>query len=116
MGILITDRAKSEINRVIEEYKSQNTDLNNNKNYLRVRVIGGGCSGFQYKLTIDDIVSETLDDLHVINEVEVVIDKRSMMYVDGATIDFLDDLNERGFKVENPQTKSTCGCGKSFSF
>lgn len=117
MGILITERAKNEISRILKEtiVEEQNSESSNKKQYLRVKVIGGGCSGFQYKLTIDDVVNENIDDFHVINEVDVVIDKRSMMYINGATIDYLDDLNERGFKVENPNTKSTCGCGKSFS-
>lgn len=111
MSILITEKAKNEIKRVIEEQSDDSK-----KQYLRVRVIGGGCSGFQYKLTIEDTINEVLDDCIEINQVPVVIDKRSMLYIDGATIDYLDDLNERGFKVSNPNAKSTCGCGSSFSF
>ena len=112
MSILITENAKKEIIRVVEEQKTDDSI----KYYLRLRVVGGGCSGFQYKLTIDEQISETIDEIHKINDVDVVIDKRSMMYVDGATIDYLNDLNERGFKVTNPSAKSTCGCGSSFSF
>jgi len=113
MSILITERAKSEINRIVEEQKNDNN--NDKKQYLRVRVVGGGCSGFQYKLTMDEEVNEKLDELYEINEVSVIIDKRSMMYINGATIDYLDDMNERGFKVVNPIAKSTCGCGSSFN-
>lgn len=113
MAVTITENAKKEIYHVIEEQKSQETS--DSKYYLRVRVVGGGCSGFQYKLTIENEVNEKLDEFHEINQVPVVIDKRSMMYIDGATIDYLNDLNERGFKVTNPQAKSTCGCGSSFS-
>ena len=113
MSILITERAKSEINRIAEEQKNDNN--NDKKQYLRVRVVGGGCSGFQYKLTMDEEVNEKLDELYEINEVSVIIDKRSMMYINGATIDYLDDMNERGFKVVNPIAKSTCGCGSSFN-
>lgn len=112
MSILITENAKKEIIRVVEEQKTDDSI----KYYLRLRVVGGGCSGFQYKLTIDEQINETIDEIHKINDVDVVIDKRSMMYVDGATIDYLNDLNERGFKVTNPSAKSTCGCGSSFSF
>jgi len=112
MSILITENAKKEIIRVVEEQKTDDSI----KYYLRVRVVGGGCSGFQYKLTIDEQINETIDEIHKINDVDVVIDKRSMMYIDGATIDYLNDLNERGFKVTNPSAKSTCGCGSSFSF
>jgi iron-sulfur cluster assembly accessory protein len=113
MSILITERAKSEINRIVEEQKNENN--NDKKQYLRVRVVGGGCSGFQYKLTMDEEINEKLDELYEINEVSVIIDKRSMMYINGATIDYLDDMNERGFKVVNPIAKSTCGCGSSFN-
>lgn len=113
MSILITERAKSEINRIVEEQKNDNN--NDKKQYLRVRVVGGGCSGFQYKLTIDEEINEKIDELYEINEVSVIVDKRSMMYINGATIDYLDDMNERGFKVVNPSAKSTCGCGSSFN-
>ncbi len=110
----ITEKAKSEIKRIIEEITI--VDNNQKINYLRIRVVGGGCSGFKYILNIDDAVSEVIDETFKINEVDVVVDKRSMMYVNGAVIDYLDDLNERGFKVINPNAKSTCGCGSSFSF
>jgi iron-sulfur cluster assembly protein len=113
MSILITERAKSEINRIVEEQKNDNN--NDKKQYLRVRVVGGGCSGFQYKLTMDEEINEKIDELYEINEVSVIVDKRSMMYINGATIDYLDDMNERGFKVVNPSAKSTCGCGSSFN-
>jgi iron-sulfur cluster assembly protein len=113
MSILITDRAKSEIKRIVEEQKNDNN--NDKKQYLRVRVVGGGCSGFQYKLTMDEEINEKIDELYEINEVSVIVDKRSMMYINGATIDYLDDMNERGFKVVNPSAKSTCGCGSSFN-
>lgn len=114
MSILITERAKNEINRIVEEQKNENN--NDKKQYLRVRVVGGGCSGFQYKLTMDEEINEKIDELYEINEVSVIIDKRSMMYINGATIDYLnDDMNERGFKVINPSAKSTCGCGSSFN-
>lgn len=113
MSILITERAKSEIKRIVEEQKNDNN--NDKKQYLRVRVVGGGCSGFQYKLTMDEEINEKIDELYEINEVSVIVDKRSMMYINGATIDYLDDMNERGFKVVNPSAKSTCGCGSSFN-
>lgn len=111
--IEITEKAKNEVKRVIQEYSTpENADK---KSYLRIRVVGGGCSGFKYVLNIDDAVNEVTDETFKVNEVDVVIDKRSMMYANGAVVDYLDDLNERGFKVINPNAKSTCGCGSSFS-
>ena len=76
---------------------------------------GGGCSGFQNKLDLDPKYDEKTDHLFNFYGVDVVIDKRSMLYLDGAVIDFHDDLNKRGFTVTNPSAKSTCGCGSSYS-
>ena len=85
------------------------------KLYLRVRVVGGGCSGFTNKLDLDPEVNEKLDEVIDCNGVPVVVDKRSLMYLDGVKIDFHDDLNKTGFSITNPQAKSTCGCGSSYS-
>src|SRR5436190_12019203 len=83
------------------------------KLYLRVRVVGGGCSGFQNKLDLDPQVNEKLDETFEVHGVPVVIDKRSMLYLSGAVVDFHEDLNKRGFSITNPQAKTTCGCGSS---
>ncbi len=83
--------------------------------FFRVRVVGGGCSGFQTKLDLDETFNEKLDNMEDHNGLKVVVDKRSAMYIQGATIDFLDDLNKRGFTVDNPNATGKCGCGSSFS-
>jgi iron-sulfur cluster insertion protein len=89
--------------------------------YLRMRVVGGGCSGFQHKLDLDintperPAVNPKLDEVFEFHGVPVVVDKRSLMYLDGAQVDFHDELNRSGFSISNPQAKSTCGCGSSFS-
>ena len=83
--------------------------------HLRMRVVGGGCSGFQHKLDLDPEVNPKLDAIFEMQGVPVVIDKRSLLYLDGVTVDFHDDLNKRGFSISNPSAKSTCGCGSSFS-
>src|SRR6267378_1684237 len=80
------------------------------KIHLRIRVVGGGCSGFQHKLDLDPNVNPKLDDTFEFHGVPVVVDKRSLMYLDGVTVDFHDDLNRRGFSISNPSAKSTCGC------
>ena len=85
------------------------------KMYLRMRVVGGGCSGFQHKLDLDTIVNPKLDEVFEAHGVEVVVDKRSLLYLNGVTVDYHNDLNRRGFSMTNPQAKSTCGCGSSFS-
>jgi iron-sulfur cluster assembly protein len=86
-----------------------------NKIHLRMRVVGGGCSGFQHKLDLDPEINPKLDEVFEFHGVPVVVDKRSLMYLDNATVDFHDDLNRRGFSITNPSAKSTCGCGSSFS-
>lgn len=80
---------------------------------LRLKVVGGGCSGLQYQLMFDSEVDEWDQD-SVQNGVRVVVDSKSAVYLAGATVDYVDDLNGSGFKIENPNASSTCGCGQSF--
>ena len=109
LPVTISERAAAEVRRITSE---QNLP---EKLYLRLRVVGGGCSGFQNKLDLDPQVNEKLDETFEAHGVPVVIDKRSLLYITGATVDFHDDLNKRGFSITNPTAKSTCGCGSSFS-
>lgn len=109
LPIVLTEKAASEVKRIAAEQAS------GSPLYLRVRVVGGGCSGFQHKLDLDETVNDKLDETFEAHGVNVVIDKRSMLYLDGVTVDFHDDLNKRGFSVSNPNAKTTCGCGSSFS-
>jgi len=85
------------------------------KIHLRMRVVGGGCSGFQNKLDLDPEINEKLDEVFEAYGVPVVVDKRSLMYLNEATVDFHDEINRRGFSVTNPNAKSTCGCGSSYA-
>jgi len=80
---------------------------------LRVFVQGGGCSGMQYGFTFDQGRGE--DDFDVPAEVPVVIDSMSMQYLQGATINYREDLMGSSFVIDNPQAQTTCGCGSSFS-
>jgi iron-sulfur cluster assembly protein len=110
--ITVTEKAAAEVKRIIAEQPSGTTP---EKIYLRLRVVGGGCSGFQHKLDLDPQINEKLDDVFEFHGVPVVIDRRSLMYLAGATVDYHDDLNRRGFSITNPNAKSHCGCGSSFS-
>jgi iron-sulfur cluster insertion protein len=113
MAITLTEKAAGEVKRIItEQQQAANAP---DKIYLRMRVVGGGCSGFQHKLDLDPQVNPKLDDIVEQHGVPIVIDKRSQMYLDNVTVDFHDDLNRRGFSISNPSAKSTCGCGSSFS-
>jgi iron-sulfur cluster assembly accessory protein len=111
--IILTERAAAEVKRHVVEYQA--SEGTTDALYLRLRVQGGGCSGFQNKLDLDPTYNEKTDHLFEIHGVGVVIDKRSMLYLTGATVDFHEDLNKRGFSITNPQAKGTCGCGSSFN-
>ena len=111
----VTEKAASEVKRHIADMEASGQVEPGSKLYLRVRVQGGGCSGFQNKLDLDAKYDEKTDHKFEFHGIEVVVDKRSMLYLNGAVVDFHDDLNKRGFTVTNPQAKSTCGCGSSYS-
>lgn len=107
MPIIFTDSAAQKVAELIEE--EGNPDLK-----LRVFVQGGGCSGFQYGFTFDEIVNED-DTTMVKNGVQLLIDSMSYQYLVGAEIDYKDDLEGAQFVIKNPTASSTCGCGSSFS-
>src|SRR5438552_19119854 len=112
MAITVTEKAAGEVKRILAE--QQNGGGLPEKVFLRMRVVGGGCSGFQHKLDLDPVVNEELDEVFEFHGVAVVVDKRSLMYLSEVVVDFHDDLNRRGFSISNPRPKSTCGCGSSF--
>ena len=80
---------------------------------LRIKVIGGGCSGLQYQLSFDG-AEDDMDHDQQMHGVRLLIDAKSAIYLAGSTVDYVDDLNGSGFRIENPNAKSTCGCGESF--
>lgn len=132
MSLTLTEKAATAVKRIMSETQQAEaarvgTNGNGNGNgeghtestlkklYLRLRVVGGGCSGFQNKLDLDPEVNEKLDEVFDMHGVPVVVDKRSLMYLDGAKIDFHDELNRTGFSITNPNAKGSCGCGSSYS-
>ncbi len=80
---------------------------------LRLRVVGGGCAGFSYDLYFDEATE--VDRQVDVNGVKMVVDEMSLMYLMGTEIDYNESLQGAGFKFNNPNVKSTCGCGSSFS-
>jgi iron-sulfur cluster assembly accessory protein len=111
----VSERAAEEVKRVIADMQASGQVEPGGTLYLRVRVQGGGCSGFQNKLDLDAKYDEKTDHKFDFHGIEVVIDKRSMLYLNGAVVDYHTDLNKKGFTISNPQAKSTCGCGSSYS-
>jgi iron-sulfur cluster assembly accessory protein len=81
---------------------------------LRVAVVGGGCSGFQYHMAFENQTNET-DNVYEFDGLKVLVDQMSSMYLEGIEIDYIETLEGAGFKFNNPNVKSTCGCGSSFS-
>jgi len=81
---------------------------------LRIAVVGGGCSGFSYSMAFEN-KPNMLDKTYNFDGLKVFIDQASLLYLDGAEVDFVETLEGSGFKFNNPQVKSTCGCGSSFS-
>jgi iron-sulfur cluster assembly accessory protein len=106
-GVLLTDVAATKVKSLLEQ--EGRDDLR-----LRVGVQPGGCSGLVYQLYFDE---RTLDGDLVVDygSVEVVIDRMSAPYLDGATVDFADTIEKQGFTIDNPNAGSSCACGDSFS-
>ena len=106
--IQLTDRASEKVREI-----QQAEGLNDQG--LRVRVIGGGCSGFTYDLFFDDEHDESIDETYECNGIRLYVDMMSHTYLEGTEIDYVEGLYGAGFKFNNPTAKSTCGCGSSFS-
>jgi iron-sulfur cluster assembly accessory protein len=110
--ITVTEKAAGEVKRIIADQQAAGAA---EKLFLRISVRGGGCSGFQNKLDLDTTFNEKTDLVSEQHGVTLVVDKKSLLYLQGATIDFHEDLNARGFRITNPQAKGSCGCGSSYS-
>lgn len=112
--ITITETAVRELKQAITEHKGESNSAK--EVYVRLAVTGGGCSGFKNVLNLEEIETvSSKDNFLEVDGLKVVIDKRSALYVEGSTIDFVNELNQRGFRVTNPNSKGTCGCGQSYS-
>ena len=106
--IIVTDTAAGKISTLLAEDQKTNAGL-------RVFVQGGGCSGFQYGLMIEEGAGDAeADRIFKSNGVTLFVDPISIRYLTGAEVDFVDNLTGGGFTIKNPNAKSTCGCGQSF--
>jgi len=106
--IKVTEKAKEQIVKLRQEEK-KSEDHN-----IRVSVKGGGCSGLMYDLGFDDDLRDE-DQVYEDKGIKILVDKRSLLYLLGTTLDFSDGLNGKGFQFINPNASRTCGCGESFS-
>lgn len=109
-SILISDKAKGKVKQLMED-----AGISNDPSYfLRVGVVGGGCSGLSYKLDFDN-ESKPMDQVFENNGIKIVTDLKSFLYLVNTILEFSDGLNGKGFYFNNPNASRTCGCGESFA-
>jgi iron-sulfur cluster assembly protein len=106
-GVIVSEKAVDQIKRVQERESKQSF-------VLRLSVVGGGCSGLSYKMAFEEAPKEG-DTLYDFAGIKVAVDPRSLLFLKGMTLDFSDGLNGQGFVFNNPNAKTSCGCGSSFS-
>lgn len=106
--IQVTDKAKDKLIQLRKEEGHSDEDI------VRVAVQGGGCSGLMYQLNFDHEIKED-DKIFEDQGIKILVDKKSMLYLIGTTLDFSGGLNGKGFQFINPNASRTCGCGESFA-
>jgi iron-sulfur cluster assembly accessory protein len=105
--VQLTEKAVDKVKEILDTQEPKPAGL-------RIAVVGGGCSGFSYSMAFEN-QPNLLDKTYNYNGLKVFIDQASLLYLDGAEVDYVETLEGSGFKFNNPQVKSTCGCGSSFS-
>lgn len=105
--IQLTEKAVTKVHEILDMQEPKPAGL-------RISVVGGGCSGFSYSMAFENTPG-MLDKTYNFDGLNVFIDSASMLYLDGAEVDYVESFEGSGFKFSNPQVKSTCGCGSSFS-
>ena len=106
-AVSLTDNAIVKVREILEMQEPKPSGL-------RISVVGGGCSGFSYSMAFENTPG-LMDKVYTFDGLKVFVDQASLLYLDGARVDYVETLEGSGFKFENPNVKSTCGCGSSFS-
>ncbi|HEY3738838.1 MAG TPA: iron-sulfur cluster assembly accessory protein [Bryobacteraceae bacterium] len=106
-AVSLTDNAIAKVREILEMQDPKPAGL-------RISVVGGGCSGFSYSMAFENAPG-LMDKVYTFDGLKVYVDQASLLYLDGARVDYVETLEGSGFKFENPNVKSTCGCGSSFS-
>src|ERR1700730_12063894 len=106
MSVLLTEKAIGKVKEIMASQEPAPAGL-------RIAVVGGGCSGFSYSMVFEH-QPNMLDKTYDYSGLKLFVDQASLLYLDGAEVDFVETLEGSGFKFNNPQVKSTCGCGSSF--
>ena len=105
--VQLTDNAVNKVREILASQEPKPAGL-------RIAVVGGGCSGFSYSMAFEN-QPNMLDKTYSYDGLKVFVDQASLLYLDGAEVDYVETLEGAGFKFSNPNVKSTCGCGSSFS-
>jgi iron-sulfur cluster assembly protein len=108
MAITLTEKAKDKVKEILLDQPETFAGL-------RIQVVGGGCSGFQYRMGFDKNYNDQNDSIFEFDGLKVFIDKSSLLYMDGSEVDYIEGLHGAGFKFNNPNVSGSCGCGSSFS-
>ena len=108
MAIMLTKKAEDKVKEILAEQPEPYAGL-------RIQVVGGGCSGFSYRMGFDKAYNDQSDAIFEFDGLKVFIDKQSLLYMEGAEVDYIDGLHGAGFKFNNPNSTGSCGCGSSFS-
>ncbi len=103
--VQLTERAVGKVKEILDTQEPKPAGL-------RIAVVGGGCSGFSYSMAFEN-TPNMLDKTYQFDGLRVFVDQASLLYLDGAEVDYVESLEGSGFKFNNPQVKSTCGCGSS---
>ena len=107
MAITLTKKAEDKVREILSDQPEPYAGL-------RIQVVGGGCSGFSYSMQFENGAG-MMDKVFDMDGLKVYVDATSVMYLNGCVVDYVETLEGAGFKFENPNVKSTCGCGSSFS-
>ena len=107
--VTLTEKAAKEISTIIDQQ-----ELDRDSVCLRLGVKGGGCSGFSYVLDLTETQKDS-DEVFEQHGIKIICDPKSLLYLNGTTVDFKDEIMGRGFVFTNPNATSSCGCGSSFS-
>ncbi len=107
-AITITKKAEDKVREILGEQPETYAGL-------RIQVVGGGCSGFSYRMGFDKAWNEDTDQVFDFDGLKIFVDRASMLQLAGSEVDYVDGLHGAGFKFNNPNATGTCGCGESFS-
>ena len=112
--LFISDKAAHQVQKILKQNKQNGQVKEGEEQAVRVRVLGGGCSGLTYKLEFDHNIEEA-DQVFFDKDVKMVTDLKSFLFIANTTLDYSDGLNGKGFHFINPNAERTCSCGESFS-